>query len=194
MKNILMFEDDKRVMDMVEEANSLGAAVVYNDVEALLIDYKENLELSSLAKVRDKFLKEDKTFGMMNTKVSDDKRSLSHQFVFVTAREDQREYSIITMAHEIGHMLDFNRRGDEFLAYHISTTQFEIEINAWKEGFKLLKRKGVRLNLSLNEIIDDFISSIDTYVFGYKSFYEELLQDEVVELIKDYYKEVVING
>jgi hypothetical protein len=188
-----MFEDDKRVMDMVEEANSLGAAVVYNDVEAL-IDYKENLELSSLAEVRDKFLKEDKTFGMMNTKVSDDKRSLSHQFVFVTSRKDQKEYSIITMAHEIGHLLDLNRRGDEFLAYHISTTQFEIEINAWKEGFKLLKRKGVRLNLSLNEIIDDFISSIDTYVFGYKSFYEELLQDEVVELIKDYYKEVVING
>jgi hypothetical protein len=193
MKNILMFEDDKRVMDMVEEANSIGAAVIYNDVEAL-IDYQENLELSSLAKVRDKFLKEDKTFGMMNTKVSEDKRSLSHQFVFVTAREDQREYSIITMAHEIGHMLDLNRRGDEFLAYHISTTQFEVEINAWKEGFKLLKRKGVRLNLSLNEIIDDFVSSIDTYVFGYKSFYEGRLQDEVVELIKDYYKEVVING
>ena len=193
MKNILMFEDDKRVMDMVEEANSIGAAVIYNDVEAL-IDYQKNLEISSLAEVRDKFLKEDKTFGMMNTKVSEDKRSLSHQFVFVTSRKDQKEYSIITMAHEIGHLLDLNRRGDEFLAYHISTTQFEIEINAWKEGFKLLKRKGVRLNLSLNEIIDDFVSSIDTYVFGYKSFYEELLQDEVVELIKDYYKEVVING
>ena len=193
MKNILMFEDDKRVMDMVEEANSIGAAVIYNDVETL-IDYQKNLEISSLAEVRDKFLKEDKTFGMMNTKVSEDKRSLSHQFVFVTSRKDQKEYSIITMAHEIGHLLDLNRRGDEFLAYHISTPKFEVEINAWKEGFKLLKRKGVRLNLSLNEIIDDFVSSIDTYVFGYKFFYEGLLQDEVVELINDYYKEVVING
>ena len=193
MKNILMFEDDKRVMDMVEEANSIGAAVIYNDVETL-IDYQKNLEISSLAEVRDKFLKEDKTFGMMNTKVSEDKRSLSHQFVFVTSRKDQKELSIITMAHEVGHLLDLNRRGDEFLAYHISTPQFEIEINAWKEGFKLLKRKGVRLNLSLNEILMDFLTSIDTYSLEFSNDYEELLKSEVAELIKDYYKEVVING
>ena len=191
-----MFEDDKRIVSIVEAINNFGCDVIFNDIQSLKhYESSQKIDLGVLSEIKDKYLNMERPFGFMNATVPAYENVFTPHFIYVASNKNGKELAITTLAHELGHIIDFKKR-DDFKDYYNWTPKYKREINAWKEGVSFLLENYVVSKLSIKKFLEDFKYCVDTYKEEEEHLSigkMEIMAEEVVGMVEHYYKEVVNN-
>jgi len=202
MQNILMYQDDERIMELVNEANSHGAAVIFNDVSAV-DDYLGMFEAIDLSTKTLAFLdgQTSTPVGIFSSVLDS---TFKPNFIYLASKWGQVDLAILVIAHELGHLLKI-KEASETMENYVDEYVYDVhnyiqELDAWMYGFNFLIQNKIKINYfeTLEGIIwhclkshDDEMERINNQSFGLYPFCDK---EEILSNIINQYKEVVING